>query len=166
METEKIISLMQKLSSSSVVRLKYKDESCFLELEKGTQSVNMGNYVVKNDSVTPLSATSNGSGNVYTQTNNANINANNSNKDTSSDNVDCKIVESMLVGTFYASKTEGGKPLVSVGDKVKKGQVIGIIEAMKLMNEVKSPYDGTVLEIMVKNNEVISYSQPIVKIRV
>ncbi len=73
-----------------------------------------------------------------------------------------KIIYSPLVGTFYSAKEEGAEPFVKVGDTVKKGQVIGIIEAMKLMNEVESEYDGIVSEILVKNEEMVEYNQPLV----
>lgn len=74
------------------------------------------------------------------------------------------IVKSPLVGTFYAASGEGKEPFVSVGDSVKKGQVIGIVEAMKLMNEVESEFDGTVVEILVDNEQVVEYGQPLIVI--
>lgn len=75
-----------------------------------------------------------------------------------------KEVCSPLVGTFYAAKEEGAAPFVQVGDKVEKGQVIGIVEAMKLMNEVESEYDGIVAEILVENEEMVEYGQPLISI--
>ena len=54
---------------------------------------------------------------------------------------------------------------ISAGDTVKKGQVIGIVEAMKLMNEIESEYDGIVEEILVKNEETVEYGQPLFRIR-
>lgn len=69
-----------------------------------------------------------------------------------------------MVGIFYASDTEGGEPLVRAGDTVKKGQVIGIIEAMKLMNEVRSEYDGTVAEVLAQNGQIVEYGQPLFRI--
>lgn len=74
-------------------------------------------------------------------------------------------VKAPLVGTFYAAPSEGADPFVSVGDVVKKGQVIGIVEAMKLMNEVESEFDGTVEAILVENGEMVEYGQPLVVIR-
>lgn len=68
-------------------------------------------------------------------------------------------VKSELVGTFYDSPTINGNPYVKVGDYVKKDQVICIIEAMKIMNEITSPFDGIVKEIRVKNGEVVGYNQ-------
>ena len=73
-------------------------------------------------------------------------------------------VKSPLVGTFYAAKAEGAEPFVSVGDTVKKGQTIGIIEAMKLMNEIESEADGTVAEIYVENEQLVEFGQPIIRI--
>ena len=73
-------------------------------------------------------------------------------------------IKSPLVGTFYAAPAEDKPPFVSVGDTVKKGQVIGIVEAMKLMNEVESEFDGTVLEVLVSNEQMVEYGQPLVVI--
>lgn len=74
-------------------------------------------------------------------------------------------ITSPMVGTFYQAKSEGSEPFITVGDKVKKGQIIGIIEAMKLMNEIESDYDGIVEEILVKNKEMVEYGQVLVRIR-
>ena len=74
-------------------------------------------------------------------------------------------VEAPLVGTFYAGPSPEGEPFVKVGDQVKKGQVLGIIEAMKLMNEVESEYDGTVEAVLVKNEQMVEYGQPLFVIR-
>ena len=74
-------------------------------------------------------------------------------------------IKAPLVGTFYVAPSEGAEPFVSVGDKVKKGQVIGIVEAMKLMNEVESEYDGTVAAVLVENGEMVEYGQPLMIIQ-
>lgn len=77
-----------------------------------------------------------------------------------------KLITSPMVGTFYSSGTEDGEAFVSVGDRIKKGQVVGIVEAMKLMNEIESPYDGIVETILVKNKEMIGFGQELIKIRI
>ena len=74
-------------------------------------------------------------------------------------------VKAPLVGTFYAAPSEGADPFVSVGDTVKKGQVIGIVEAMKLMNEIESEFDGEIVEVCVKNEDVVEYGTPLFKIK-
>ena len=71
---------------------------------------------------------------------------------------------SPLVGTFYSSSSPEAESFVKVGDTVKKGQVLGIVEAMKLMNEIESEYDGVVEEVMVGNEEVVEYGQPLFRI--
>ena len=76
-----------------------------------------------------------------------------------------KVVTSPLVGTFYAAPSPEAEPYVKVGDTVKKGQVLGLIEAMKLMNEIESEYDGVVEAILVENEEVVEYGQPLFRIK-
>ena len=76
-----------------------------------------------------------------------------------------KVVTSPLVGTFYNAASPDSDAFVSVGDTVKKGQVLGIIEAMKLMNEIESEYDGVVEAVLVNNEEVVEYGQPLFRIR-
>lgn len=66
---------------------------------------------------------------------------------------------SPLVGTFYAASAPGAEPFVKVGDAVKKGQVLGIVEAMKLMNEIESEYDGIVKSILVEDGNLVEYGQ-------
>ena len=75
-----------------------------------------------------------------------------------------QIIKSPLVGTFYAAPSEDGDPFVVVGDSVKKGQTLAIVEAMKLMNEIESDFDGKVEEIYVKNGEAVEYGQPLFRI--
>ena len=70
-----------------------------------------------------------------------------------------------LVGTFYAAPSEGAEPFVQVGDTVTKGQIIGIVEAMKLMNEVESEFEGTVVSIPVNNGDIVEYGETLVIIR-
>lgn len=81
------------------------------------------------------------------------------------ENDTCNIITSPMVGTFYSSPSEDAKPFIQVGDTIKKGTVIGIVEAMKLMNEIESPYDGIVEEILVGNREMIGFGQDLVRVR-
>lgn len=72
-----------------------------------------------------------------------------------------KKLVSPMVGTFYAQSSPDKPAFVKVGDKVKKGQTICIIEAMKLMNEIESEHDGEVVNILVGNEEMVEYGQPL-----
>ena len=75
------------------------------------------------------------------------------------------LVKSPLVGTFYAAPSEDAEPFIKVGDTVKKGQTLAIVEAMKLMNEIESEFDGVVTEILVENEENVEYGQPLFRIQ-
>ncbi len=79
--------------------------------------------------------------------------------------LDGNVVKSPLVGTFYNAPSPDAEPYVKVGDTVKKGQVLAIVEAMKLMNEIESEFDGTVEKILVSNEEVVEYGQPLFVIK-
>lgn len=70
-------------------------------------------------------------------------------------------VKAPMIGTFYRSSGEGKEPFVKVGDKVKKGDVLCIIEAMKLFNEIQSEVSGKIIKVMVDNAQAVEYDQPL-----
>jgi acetyl-CoA carboxylase biotin carboxyl carrier protein len=74
-------------------------------------------------------------------------------------------VLSPMVGTFYCQASPEKPPFVKLGDKVKKGQTLCIIEAMKLMNEIESEFDGEVVSILSQNEEMVQFGQPLFVIR-
>lgn len=76
-----------------------------------------------------------------------------------------KIVKSPIVGTFYAAPAPGKPPYAPVGKTVAKGDILFIIESMKLMNEVTGEFDGTVAEIFVKDGDAVEFDQPIMRIQ-
>ncbi len=73
-------------------------------------------------------------------------------------------VNSPIVGTFYAAPAPGEKPFVSVGDCVSAGDVVGIVEAMKLMNEITTPHDGVVVAVEAEDGKMVQYGQVLVRI--
>ncbi len=79
--------------------------------------------------------------------------------------IELHIVKSPIVGTFYGSPSPGAAPFVSPGDHVEKGQVICIIEAMKLMNEIEADAAGEIVRCLVTNGQPIEYGQPLFSIR-
>jgi acetyl-CoA carboxylase biotin carboxyl carrier protein len=83
-----------------------------------------------------------------------------------SDEVDFAIVKSPIVGTFFRASEPGATPFVDVGTQVKKGQVLCIIEAMKLMNEIDSEYDGEVVKVYVENGQPVQYGERLFAIKV
>lgn len=76
-----------------------------------------------------------------------------------------KEICSPLVGIFYAAPAENAEPFVKVGDSVKAGQTIAIVEAMKLMNEIEAETDGVITEVLVKNAQAVEFGQPLFRIR-
>ena len=68
---------------------------------------------------------------------------------------------SPMPGTFYSAPTPEDEPFISQGDVVKKGQVLCIIEAMKIMNEIESEFDGTIMKVKVNNGDPVEYNQPL-----
>ena len=75
------------------------------------------------------------------------------------------IVKAPMVGTFYSKNSPDAKPYVEIGSKVKKGDILCIVEAMKLMNEIESEFDGEVIEVCVKDGEMVDYGKPLFKIK-
>lgn len=142
MEVEQIIKLINAVSESPLTLFEYEEEGCKLYL--GKESI-----VCEQEAV------------VY----NTPIKSNTSEKINLVEDKTVNCITSPMVGTFYSSKEQGKKPYITVGDVVKKGQIIGIVEAMKLMNEIESPYDGVVEEILVSNEEMVEYLKPLVLIR-
>lgn len=78
---------------------------------------------------------------------------------------DQDLVKSPIVGTFYDSPNPEAPPFVKVGDKVKEGDILCIIEAMKIMNEIKAPFDGEIVKILLENEDIVEYNQPIMVMR-
>lgn len=86
-------------------------------------------------------------------------------QDTTSEDQNHKKLVSPMVGTFYSQPSPDKQPFVKVGDKVKKGQTICIIEAMKLMNEIESEHDGEIVKILTNNEDMVEFGQPLFLIR-
>jgi acetyl-CoA carboxylase biotin carboxyl carrier protein len=81
------------------------------------------------------------------------------------DDLELAVVKSPIVGTFYRASEPGAKPFADIGDMVKKGQVLCIIEAMKLMNEITADVDGEVVKVYVENGQAVQYSERLFAIR-
>jgi len=71
------------------------------------------------------------------------------------------VVKSPMVGTFYRSASPGAKPFVEVGDSIKAGETVCIVEAMKILNEIEADKSGTVLKILCENGQAVEYGQPL-----
>ena len=83
---------------------------------------------------------------------------------TSKEEVETNSINSPMVGTFYASASPGAKPFISVGDVISEGDVVCIVEAMKMMNQIEADKAGTIGAILVEDGEAVEFDQPIVTI--
>ncbi len=167
MDYKAIISLMKEMNETSLTKLEIETEGLKISLEKGATlpegafvpqvsipasyytapMINTQSEAIANPSTSNTQATS---GHVQEATP-QNIPAE-----------QClKKLDSPMVGTFYSAASPEKPPFIKVGDQVKKGQTICIIEAMKLMNEIESEYDGEVVEILVKNEDMVEFGQPL-----
>ena len=154
MKFEEILELVDVVSKSELTTFKYENEGVKIKLGKDKKS---NTIVYANDTIAKSSVTTN----VIATDDFAEMVSSNINDI----DEDLNIIKSPLVGMFYSSPNEDSEPFVKVGDKVSKGQVIGIVEAMKLMNEIESDVDGEVVEILAKNASGVEYAQPLFTIK-
>ena len=154
MEFENLLTLIKTVSDSDLTDFAYEENGTSIHLKKKKETV----VVTGNSSNVPVM----GLENIRTVENVAAVNTANTQADNSEP--EGMIVKSPLVGTFYAAPAEDADPFVSVGDQVKKGQTLAIVEAMKLMNEIESDFDGKVAEIYVENGQAVEYGQPLFRI--
>lgn len=154
MEMEKMIELIDAVSKSDLTGFKYEEEGIKLHLSKKENTC----YVTENLSA-PVNAVTTSAAEIKKAAEGDQMSG------TSAEEIPVgNVVESPLVGTFYAAPAEDAESFVKVGDRVEKGQTLGIVEAMKLMNEIESDYSGTVAEILVNNQEGVEYGQPLFRI--
>ena len=131
-----------------------------IEIQEGEESVRL----VKNKPYSPVPNES-----IYSDSNQAveDVRLGNQEElaqDSSKDEEVGDFISSPMVGTFYGSASPGSKPFVSVGDHVNEGDVVCIVEAMKMMNEIKSEFSGKVLSINVENEQPVEYGQTLFEI--
>ena len=146
MELENVIKLINAVSESSLTSF---------SMEDGDTKLSLG--VDRNDRTAVKDTAS--AADIVNSDNGSESGLNKSDIKTFDDD-DVLTVNSPLVGVFYSSASPEADAYVAIGDRVKKGQVIGIVEAMKLMNEIESDYDGVVTDILVDNEQMVEYGQP------
>jgi len=141
MDTRQIKTLMKDFDESSLSRLKIEKEGFSIELEKAT----LAPLATATPSVVPVATTP------------APVAA----EVTSSVPAEGDLILSPMVGTFYESPSPDSPAFVKVGDVVKKGQTLAILEAMKIMNELEADFDCKIVDVLVKNGQAVEYDMPL-----
>lgn len=146
MNTEPLIQLIQKVSESNLTEFHYEEKDMKLIMKRNeiihisdspVEGIDHPVVSIKQESLESAAA---------------------------SNESEEKIITSPLVGIFYSAPAEDAAPYVQIGETVKKGQTIAIVEAMKLMNEIESEFNGSIKEIFVKNGQAVEYGQPLFSI--
>ena len=161
MEYEKIKQLMDDMGNSKLtsvdiefpdgikIKMEKKNEVQVIASQDVTSS-NIQNVSIPNQTINPVVESSN----IITEVNNDKI----------ENELNGEIVKSPMIGTFYSKPSPTSNPYVEVGAEVKKGDVLCIIEAMKLMNEIEAEVSGKIAEVLVKDGEPVDYGKPLFKI--
>lgn len=169
MDFEKIKELIKLVDSSSLAFFELQSNNDHIKMDK---SFNRG--VADNNSNNAGTFSSNPVNNIVSAPNSVEkaesyIVENEVKKDTEKETViddkNVSIITSPMVGTFYTKASPESPAFVEVGDKVSKGKVICIIEAMKLMNEIESDYSGIIVERLVNDGDMVEYGQPLFKVK-
>ena len=144
MELENLLKLIETVSASELTGFRYEENGVKIDMSKKKEKLQVvqsePELIIAGKTVSRMDET------------------------VKEENTEGEVVTSPLVGTYYEAPAEDAEAFVKVGDCVKKGQTLAIIEAMKLMNEIESEYDGVIKEIMVKNGQPVEYGQPLFRI--
>ena len=146
MEIENLLKLIDTVARSELTGFRYEENGVKLNLSKKKEKIQTVQSVFE-----PIMAEKK-------------VAVSESDKVEETTDIEDEIISSPLVGTYYEAPAEGADSFVKVGDIVKKGQTLAIIEAMKLMNEIESEYDGVIKEIMVSNGQPVEFGQPLFRI--
>lgn len=149
MNHEIIMAMMDKMAQTGMTKFSYKEGNVEIKIENAATVVSAAPAV----QAVPVQTVPSPAPVVETVTTVENVAS------------DAKEMVSPLIGTFYSSPSPEMPPYVKVGDTVKKGQVLGIVEAMKLMNEIECEFDGTIEKILVENEQTVEYGQPLFLIK-
>lgn len=157
MEFENLIKLIETVSASELTGFQYEEKGMKIKLSKEVTGaapiVNVTDTKVQSVQSTAAIQTQETQSVSVTETVNTSLQP------------EGKLILSPLVGTFYAAPAEDADAFVAVGDTVKKGQTLAIVEAMKLMNEIESEFDGVVEEVLVENGQPVEYNQPLFRLK-
>lgn len=167
MQTSEIFDLIQALNNSEFRLFELNHEGTKLTLSKDARQqtqVEAQTFSNRVDNGSQMSSPMSSTASAIDSTVKAEIKAEVVNKVVVNDD-SCVVIKSPIVGTFYSASGPDTGPYVKKGDCIKKGDILCIVEAMKLMNEIDCEYDGEIVEILVENEAVVEFGQPLFKIK-
>jgi acetyl-CoA carboxylase biotin carboxyl carrier protein len=152
MDIRKVKKLIEMLEESKLNEIEIKEGEESVKLVKAI-SVPIQEQIVTSNVVAPVPHPSATKDNLSEEAD--------SGQSSDVEKISGQTVDSPMVGTFYAAPNPGAKDFVSVGDKISEGDVLCIIEAMKMMNEVKADSSGTIKQVLIENAEPVEFGQPL-----
>jgi acetyl-CoA carboxylase biotin carboxyl carrier protein len=165
MDFEKIKELIKLVDSSNLAFFEIRNGNDYIKMDKSLVREVIKNAVDEAKALNPISSSATQT--VISQVVKPSCEENLENICTSEIEKDTEIlrvITSPMVGTFYSKVSPDSEPFVKVGDKANIGKIICIVEAMKLMNEIESEYTGEIVEILVKDGQMVEYGQPLFKV--
>ncbi len=152
MDIRKVKKLIEMLEESRLNEIEIKEGEESVKLVKAI-SVPVQEQIVASNAVAPTPQPAAAKENISSETD--------SSQEIKEETISGQTIDSPMVGTFYAAPNPGAKDFVSVGDKISEGDVLCIIEAMKMMNEVKADSSGTIKQVLIENAEPVEFGQPL-----
>ena len=151
MDIRKVKKLIEMLEESQLNEIEIKEGEESVKLVKAI-SVPVKEQIVTSNTVAPAPQPG---------VMNDNVSKDSDASQSAEETITGQTIDSPMVGTFYAAPNPGAKDFVSVGDKISEGDVLCIIEAMKMMNEVKADSSGTIKQVLIENAEPVEFGQPL-----
>ena len=157
MDFNEIKELIELINTSDLSYFEIKNENNYIKMDKSITRnyTNQNNDVIDINNFNKLAVTK--------TLDKLELQESNSTDDFT--DIDCDYIKSPIVGTYYEATSPGADPLVKVGQKISKGEVVCIVEAMKLMNEITAEFDCEIVSILGKNGEMVEYGEKLFKVR-
>ncbi|MEW9076965.1 acetyl-CoA carboxylase biotin carboxyl carrier protein [Terrisporobacter glycolicus] len=164
MRFDEVKELIELINNSNLSYFEMRDEKEFIKMDKSitrNYSSNNNDLCDNNSKKLDISDLNNDvdiKTEVKKDVEESNVSQNN-------DDADMEVIASPIVGTFYEAMSPDDDPFVSVGQKISKGEVVCIVEAMKLMNEISAEFDCKIVSVLSENGKMVQYGEPLFKVR-
>ena len=170
MNFSEIKELIKLINDSDLSYFEIKDENNYIKMDKSITRnyINPNNDAIDINSLNKLAVTESLDKLELQDSNLNNIDKKKSSTNNSMDDnieIDCEYIKSPIVGTYYEATSPDADPFVKVGQKISEGEVVCIVEAMKLMNEISAEFDCEIISVLGENGKMVEYGEPLFKVR-